>query len=669
MPESPPNTTHFLTVKQAAELEGTSIRRIRQKINTGEYATEKEACPGGIQYLINPLSLSPSGRLRYVVERLPTDKENQDLKGLDDEPAERLLLLQDAIGRLNRAERGEAQGIIKDICAKVELSRSAFYRIYKEYNKTNSLAAFLRKERSDARITRDFSPEALEFGLSEYLLVRRKGDAYAKLWAEALMQGWECGSYRAFCRFLRGRVDQDEAMSTYTEEGRKGLENRAAPTILRDMSDLEPGEWYCGDHHQFNLFIYDEKLKKVYRPWLTAWQDMCTRAVVGYVVCLQPNSRSIAQALQHALDDGDIPLGIPPSWGPWVEPRGIQVKRRHYGVPQHVYIDNGKDYKSHYISGGNLACKRFKAPDLDIMSRAVLAELHAEVTFALPFKARSKPIERWFNTLEHQFVERQPGFCGHNTAQRRQFTDYELMRQIENQELLTLEQFKGLLDEWIEKKYHESEHRGRGAGERSPNEIWDAAEAQGWAPATIGNKLILAHLFMFSTTRKSGRQGIQIHKHFYWDEVLLFILGKKVEVRWDPDDLSQIYVFKDREFVCIAGKRKYLSMKSSQEEIAEQMADQRRMVKLIEDRYASLTGGHRKAINTGSPGTWGKAIRESYGDAAEEQARKAAAEHKRRKQKVSKDLILMPPGDFYEEEIESLNLIPSAHFLGESLKN
>lgn len=121
---NPSSTSHFLTVKQAAELEGVSPQQICILINRGIYLVEEIVGRGGkrgnVQYLIDPLSFS-SYRLR------------------------RILLFKEAVERLNRAGRDEVKKIVNEIYTEIGLSRSALYRLRKEYKETGSMAAFKRR--------------------------------------------------------------------------------------------------------------------------------------------------------------------------------------------------------------------------------------------------------------------------------------------------------------------------------------------------------------------------------------------------------------------------------------------------------------------------------------------------------------------------------------------
>ena len=60
---------------------------------------------------------------------------------------------------------------------------------------------------------------------------------------------------------------------------------------------------------------------------MTFWYDLGTRTWVGRHVALVPNSDTIALALRGGI--------------------------LRFGIPQELYIDNGKDYRCHYLNGSS----------------------------------------------------------------------------------------------------------------------------------------------------------------------------------------------------------------------------------------------------------------------------------------------------------------------------
>ena len=68
---------------------------------------------------------------------------------------------------------------------------------------------------------------------------------------------------------------------------------------------------------------------------------------------------------------------------------------KKYGVPQHLYTDNGKAYKSKVLKGTD---------ELD----GIYASLGINVDHARAYNAQAKHIERWFVDFKESFTKQ---FC------------------------------------------------------------------------------------------------------------------------------------------------------------------------------------------------------------------------------------------------------------------
>jgi putative transposase len=77
-----------------------------------------------------------------------------------------------------------------------------------------------------------------------------------------------------------------------------------------------------------------------------------------------------------------------------------------YGPPDAVKIDNGKNYDSEMWTGTTK--KKRKALKKGYLDEKRIAGLYGKlginVSFAIPYNAKAKPIERFFATLDDQFV-------------------------------------------------------------------------------------------------------------------------------------------------------------------------------------------------------------------------------------------------------------------------
>src|SRR5207249_4565273 len=100
--------------------------------------------------------------------------------------------------------------------------------------------------------------------------------------------------------------------------------NLCGPFHERDYTGLHSNQIWCGDHHPCDCIVTHQG--KLVRRWLTAWQDMRSRKIVGAVIYAHdPNSTTVLAA--------------------------FRVGALAYGVPDRVYIDNGKDYDCYALQG------------------------------------------------------------------------------------------------------------------------------------------------------------------------------------------------------------------------------------------------------------------------------------------------------------------------------
>ena len=85
-----------------------------------------------------------------------------------------------------------------------------------------------------------------------------------------------------------------------------------------------------GDEHTFDCWVsYKQPNGKVIaiKPHLAAWVDMRSRVIMGDVLCKDANSDILKQSLLKMI---------------YSEPGG---------VPEYLYIDNGKDYTAKTMTG------------------------------------------------------------------------------------------------------------------------------------------------------------------------------------------------------------------------------------------------------------------------------------------------------------------------------
>ena len=305
-------------------------------------------------------------------------------------------------------------------------------------------------------------------------------------------------------------------------EGKKAFDDKCMPYIERDYSKLHPNQFWVSDHHLWDIFVRVPDGKggwKLERPWGSYWMDMRTRKMMSSIIRTEsPNS--------------DVVLC---SFGLGVE---------HFGIPNGVRLDNGKDYKARdmfYPEGHYIVSEE----DEKKIFNSLAANLQIEVTYAIPYNAKAKPIERVFNTFEEQLGKKYPSYAGSNAKKRP-----EDLKDLNIMDVITLEEFIVQHNQYVYEIYNNSGHSGDAMYGKSPNQVY-ADE-----PFTI--RRASKEVLYFSLMRVKGQRTVQRNGitfkgiHFYNDNCINYI-GQKVTARYDPTKPEILYVFDTNEnFLFIA---------------------------------------------------------------------------------------------------------------------
>lgn len=359
-------------------------------------------------------------------------------------------------------------------------------------------------------------------------------------------------------------------------EGAQAFHNRYGIYIPRSYADLRNREIFCGDHHEFDLFVHTRSGKLV-RPWLSAWQDLKTEVLVGWFISERPNSQTIALAFRHAVlpkDDGIM------------------------GLPESIYVDNGKDYRSRYLEGKTRRLGTIAADPVDLFSRAhglgvlnmgamegIWQSLGIKARHTIPYNAQAKPIERFFGTVERDLIQELPGWCGSKLALRpvdilkQQIRQHRawLKGEAESTPFLHVAEFALLFEKWLHEHYLRTPHARLGC---SPLEAY----RKEYLTPVVPDERSLDLLLMRAEKRLVRRNGLELFERnrWFWSEKLVGREGTYVEVRWDPRDLGKVLVYTDEGFLCDAFNLELATFHPS----LEQMREYKRMKKL--QREAAL---------------------------------------------------------------------------------
>lgn len=444
------------------------------------------------------------------------------------EARRRMQVVTDFLALIQQA-RGMKQALAEAFCQEREITVSTLYRWQADYRR-GGIAALLPKWGKTRGQFLALSVALQAFIKDEYCSLKRPSPTtvYRHLVTLCSHLHEPVPSQATVNRYL---LTLPPAALVLAREGPKAFRAQMEPKCHRDLNANQPNEYWCGDHREMDLFVCvdDRDGAKIFRPWLTAWLDLGTRTCVGYVVRLVPNSDGIALALRAGI--------------------------LRFGVPQELYIDNGKDYRCEYLNGQRETSRNVALSNdvTDTLAPGVLSPLGVSITHAKPYQAWSKPIEPWFGHTFPEWEKSLPGYCGQNGKARPE----KLTGEIKRGELLTLAEFTERVTARIE-DYHRTEHSVLGC---TPLAAWQEAEIVRPNPRTLDL------LLMRQCSVKIYHQGIKLHGRYYWHDDLILHMGHTVDVRFD-EQLGRMLVFAQNKFVCEALNDPAMRMGATREDLA-----------------------------------------------------------------------------------------------------
>jgi len=281
------------------------------------------------------------------------------------------------------------------------------------------------------------------------------------------------------------------------------------------LTALEPLAMMQIDHTLVDIMVLSRDRSQVLgRPWLTVAIDVATRVVLGIYLSMDaPSATSVSLCIEHAV----LPK-IENEHDPGLWPM--------YGKPKVILVDNGKDFRSFALKRG---CQEH---GIELRWRPVRQPHYGA------------HIERMMGTLM-RFVHGLRGTTFSNSKQRGDYPS-------EARATMTLDELRTWLVLKICKRYHLRKHRSLGMPPLLAWEhAWTAEGGQIMLPSMVPRPLDFRMDFLPFVMRRMQRTGIQFASSRYWDDGLIPLVrpGREVMVRYDPRDLTRIWVRRDDQLL------------------------------------------------------------------------------------------------------------------------
>lgn len=463
----------YVTLGEAAELErvkyNTMVKRVLRKQESFVTKTEKSENGGKDVVLVAVSSLSKQARnawkerekLKSFTEEFPDKKEdeqkpevpwyvNTDVDWYIENYKERYykaVELGNVVRKFLQYDEGDRTKYAEEFAQKyLGKGQRTLYRYTKAYLEASAWADKLEKEDGAGReffkvlcLCRkpketgcfpSIKPEVKQVIKNIWFnedFARNQGTRemlYEKLTAIANINKWEkIPSYQTVTRYI-SYLMEDEGMRNawfLASRGTREYKNKVMVKGSRDTKGLQVMQIVMGDEHTFDCWVsYKQPNGKVIaiKPHLAAWVDMRSRVIMGDVMCKDANSDILKQSLLKMI---------------YSEPGG---------VPEYLYIDNGKDYTAKTMTGrdrNDRSGMNFDNETMGFYKSIGIKDDHR----ALPYEPWSKgQIERFFRTVCNKFTRWMKSYTGTLTGSKTSDkVDKDIKRMLERGELLTLEEF------------------------------------------------------------------------------------------------------------------------------------------------------------------------------------------------------------------------------------
>lgn len=351
--------------------------------------------------------------------------------------------------------------------------------------------------------TAECDPAAWEFLKGDYLRLSRPSfeSCWDRLQETAAVNGWSLPSAKTMQRRLEREIPAP--VMVLARDGYEKLE-RMFPPMERDRGEFHAMQAVNADGHRWDVFVQFPDRPKPTRPLMLAIQDLYSGKILSWRIAENEGADTVRLAF------GDL--------------------FREHGVPELVWLDNGRGFASKWITGGTPNRFRFKVKPEDPVG--VLTALGCEVRWTRPYSGRSKPIERAFRTLcDHgaKHPEFQGAYCGNSPMAKPE--DY-------GSRAVPLHVFTAVVNKVIEQHNAKIGRRTRVCrGVLSYDQAYDQSRAGAIIRTATDAQLRMCLLAHEAITADRLTGHVSLFQNRYWSEFLSEHRGEKLVVRFDPDRL------------------------------------------------------------------------------------------------------------------------------------
>ena len=586
----------MLKPSQVASLMGVDIRTVQRRAKSGSLTCEIQSNAKNRPEYIFPLSTLPKHvQERYYARHSLTlsTPEKTALQKVKPSPVQRPL---DSYTDAERKEIGFWRDVVdqwmlyrsqpgkplSELDAKFvrhmrvenpgqELSVATLYRKKKALEEGDLTSVIDR--RGKARKGKTDMPEYIKKTFLYYYLVDGgEGHAYSitkcmeytEKWAEKnAANALPLPSYSSFYRLA---MDVPEAVRILMREGDRAYYNKASVYTRRDYESIASNDWWVGDTYTCDTLTLGPD-GKTHRPYLTAWVDVRSGIFVGWYISFGGNS---SQNSIYALRRGCLAHGMP-----------------NYNA----YVDNGREYLTFDFGGrGHRAKKVLANGEAPFEPKTILDYLGVEMKNAIVQNSRAKLVERSFRNVKEHIMRLFPTYTGGSPEEKPE----ALKKALQRGAIPTDAEFVQKVDLLISGYLNYEPYYGSVPADKGKRRI-DVYNEHLEHVRHVEPDVLNLMMLRTSKPKKVDREGVYLNirgkkvwyncpeLHSLWQE-------KKVYLRYDPDDLSSVRVYREDGSFILTAPRCDLEAAygATQEEIARQQQLKNKYKRVVQELAATL---------------------------------------------------------------------------------
>lgn len=213
-----------------------------------------------------------------------------------------------------------------------------------------------------------------------------------------------------------------------------------------------------------------------------------------------------------------------------------------YGIPENIYVDNGREFLTFDVCG--LGHRTKKSQKGKFTPPPIFERLGIKMTNALVRNAKAKIIERRFRDVKDGFSRLFPTYTGGNVCEKPERLKHILK---DGDKIPTDEEFTKAVEEIL--TYYMNEKPYSGAVSSDSGKTRMQVYRENLKEKRVASELDLNLMLMRSTrSQKVGRRGVHLtiageKIDYYNDELILNYFGKEMYCRYDPEDISTVRVY------------------------------------------------------------------------------------------------------------------------------